>query len=164
MKTPALQFTLILVGGLFLAGCGDGKIPVDQEQARPFVISVKQAKEYTNSFEQGRADLAVRLRDSSFLRDSFNLPNAEMFSRHAIALLLNAEGAEGVRVYLGRDAKGQVRLVLLPVDKNGKNIIGRLISNSTVFIPGVSSAYAQGNEGEAIENGQRCPTMCDEGW
>lgn len=166
MKPPVLRLTiLILISGLILAGCSDGKIPVDEEQARGNVIPVTQAKAYTQSFAQGRLELARRLgADSTILRDTFNLPTAEMFNRHAIALLLNAEGAEGVRIYMGRDEKGQVRLVLVPVDKTGKNIIGKLITSRTAYIPGVKSAYADENGGEAIENGQRCPTMCDGGW
>jgi hypothetical protein len=163
MKTSPLPFVLLLVAGLTLVGCSDGgKIPVDREQAQVHIISEGQARTYVNSFKQGRLELARHLTDSTFLRDTFNLPDAEMFNRHAIALLLNQEGAEGVRIYLGRDSKGQIRLVLLPVDKNGKNIVGKLFA-TTAYIPGVSSAYADEN-GEAIENGQRCPTMCDEGW
>ncbi len=166
MKTPVLLLIMLfLVTTLVLAGCSDGKIPVDPEKARGNIISTKQAKAYTNSFRQGRSDLARRLGDSAYLRDTFNLPDAEMFNRDAIALLLNQEGAEGIRIYMGRDDKGQVRLILLPVDKDGKNIIGKLITTRTAYIPGVKSARAQdGGDGEAIENGQRCPTMCDMGW
>lgn len=167
MKTPVLRLSMLfLLAGSVLSGCTDGRIPVDEEQARQHVITVREAKAYSTSFRQGRQELARRLGDSAFLRDTFNLPDAETFNRHAIALLLNQEGAEGVRIYMGRDAKGLVRLVLVPVDKAGKNIIGRLLANRTASIPGVKSANAQdGNEdGEAIENGQRCPTMCDESW
>ena len=167
MKTPALRLAILFaVTGLLLAGCNSGKIPVDEDQARGNVISIKQAKAYTQSFAQGRLDLARHTSDA-YMRDTFNLPDGEMFNRHAIGLLLNQEGAEGVRIYLGRDEKGQVRLVLVPVDKTGKNIIGKLLTNRTAYIPGVKQANAQdgsGNDGEAIENGQRCPTMCDGSW
>jgi hypothetical protein len=165
MKTSLLHFIILSAGLIALTSCagGGGGIPVDEKLARVHVIPIKEAKAYTNSFETGRADLAKKIGDTAYLVDTFNLPNAEMFNRHAIALLLNQEGAEGIRIYFGRDAKGQVRLVLLPVDKEGKNIIRKLIPNNTVSIPGISPAYAQ-EEGEAIENGQRCPTMCDNSW
>jgi hypothetical protein len=167
MKAPVLRLIMLsLVAGLVLAGCNDGKIPVDREQARRHIIPVRDAKAYTTSFRQGRQQLIRKLGDSAFLRDTFDLPDAETFNRHAIALLLNQEGAEGVRIYMGRDAKGQVRLVLVPVDKDGKNIIAKLLGSSTAYIPGVKSANAQdgSGDGEAIENGQRCPTMCDVSW
>lgn len=165
MKTSPLQ-TIILFAALtaFVACNSGGGIPVDETQARAHVIPIKEAREYVRSFEQGLLYMGDRLGDSAFLRDSFNLPIAEMFNRHALALLLNVEGAEGVRIYLGRDPKGQVRMVLLPVDKNGQNIITRLIPTSTVTIPGISSAYADEDDGQAIENGQRCPTLCDSIW
>jgi hypothetical protein len=158
MKTPVLRLTMLsLVAGLAFAGCNDGKIPVDTEQARRHIIEVKQGKAYTTSFRQGRQELARRLGDSAFLRDTFNLP---------IALLLNQEGAEGVRIYFGRDEKGLVRLVLVPVDSKGQNIIRRFLGSTTAYIPGVKSANAAPPEddGDAIENGQRCPTMCDGSW
>ena len=163
MKTSPLALVLLLAAGLTLVGCSDGgKIPVDRTQAQVHIISEAQARSYVNSFKQARVELGRRVTDSTYLRDTFNLPDAETFNRHAIALLLNQDGAEGVRIYLGRDNKGQIRLVLLPVDKDGKNIVRRFFA-TTAYIPGVSSAYAD-EDGEAIENGQRCPTMCDEGW
>lgn len=167
MKTPVLRFTMLLsVAALAFAGCNDGKIPVDTEQARRHVISVKQAKAYTDNYRNARQNLVRRLGDSAYLRDTFNLLNAETFNRHAIALLLNQEGAEGVRIYLGRDDSGYVRMVLVPVDSKGQNIITRLLGSSTAHIPGVKSANAAppDDDGEAIENGQRCPTMCDGSW
>ena len=166
MKTSVLRLTLlILITGLTLAGCGDsgGKIPIDVDQARGNVISLKQAKAYTDSFISGRQQLSLRMGDSLYMSKNFNLPDGEMFNRHAIALLLSQPGAEGIRIYMGRGGDGQIRMVLVPVDKGGKNIIGRLIANYNAHVPGVKSAYAD-DDGEAIENGQRCPTMCDPGW
>ena len=158
-----LSFLIILLVTLFVVGCGQGnKIPVDEAKAREQVIPVKQGIAYQDSFVSARNQLARLLTDSSFLNRKFNLPNAETFNRDAIALLLNAEGpdglAAGIRVYLGTDEKGLMRIVLVPVDKNGKDIIGPLLGNKTALnIPGVSSAYAQGGDGQVVENGQVCP-------
>lgn len=164
MKTPVLRLTmLLLVAGLAFAGCNDGAgIPIDREQAKRHIITEKQARDLIGRYKETRQ----RLTDSSFVLDSASMPHAELFNRHAIALLLSQEGAEGIRIYLGRDEKGQVHLVLLPVDKNGKNIVRRLLGDGTAYTPGVKSANAQYDDGngEAIENGQRCPTICDEGW
>lgn len=145
---------------LFVIACNDNKFPIDEQRARQHIISLKQADDFRNSFKEGRKEIGARLGDS-FLVKQFDLPDAEMFNRDAIALLLAQDGADGVRIYMGRDDSGRVRLVLLPVDKNGKDIRKMLLSDKSVSIPGISSAYAQG-DGQAVEAGQRCPTMCDE--
>jgi len=162
-STRNLSFFGVLLAALFVIGCRQGnKIPVDEARAREQVIPVKQGIAYQDSFVSARNQLARLLTDSTFLNRKFNLPNAETFNRDAIALLLNAEGpgglaAAGIRVYLGTDEKGLMRLVLVPVDKDGKDIIGPLLGNSTALnIPGISSAYAQG-DGQVVENGQVCP-------
>lgn len=161
MKTSVLKFIILSAGLFTLAGCtgGGGDIPVDEKLARVHIIPIKEAKAFTDSFEEGRAYLSKKLGDSTYLTDSFNLPNAEMFNRDAIALLLNQEGAAGIRIYLGRDPKGQIRMVLLPVNKEGQNIITRLLP----YGKGIKGVYGE-EEGEAVENGQRCPTMCDDSW
>jgi hypothetical protein len=158
-----LSFLFVLLATLLVVSCGRGKkIPVDEARAREQVIPVKLGIAYQDSFVSARNQLARLLNDSSFLNRKFNLPNAETFNRDAIALLLNAEGpgglAAGIRVYLGTDEKGLLRIVLVPVDKDGKDIIGPLLANRTALnIPGVSSAYAQGDDGQVVENGQVCP-------
>jgi len=161
--TRNCSFLGILLAILFVVGCGRGnKIPVDEAKAREQVIPVRQGIAYQDSFLAARTQLARLLTDSTFLNRKFNLPNAETFNRDAIGLLLNAEGpggamAAGIRVYLGTDEKGLLRVVLVPVDQNGKDIIGPLLGNKTALnIPGISSAYAQG-DGEVVENGQVCP-------
>lgn len=151
---------LFLVAGLAFAGCNQGSpggIPIDREQAKTHIISEKQARDLIGRFKQTR----LRNSDTAFMA---GMPDAESFNRHAIALLLNQEGAEGIRIYVGHDEKGQTRLVLLPVDKNGKNIVRNLLGGTQAYIPGVKSAKAFDEDGPALENGQRCPSICDEGW
>lgn len=161
-STRNLSILSLLLAILFVVGCGDkGKIPVNEDRAREQVIPVKQGIAYQDSFVSARNQLARLLTDSTFLSRKFNLPNAETFNRDAIGLLLNAEGpgglAAGIRVYLGTDEKGVMRIVLVPVDKDGKDIIGPLLGNKTALnIPGISSAFAQG-DGQVVENGQVCP-------
>ncbi len=154
-----LIVALLLVVGI--TGCNDnqgGKIPVNEKKAAEQVIPVQQGIEYQNRFVDTRKELGTLVRDSTFLTTKFNLPNAESFNRDAIALLLNQEGADGIKIYLGTDEKGQVKLVLAPVDKNGKDIIGSLLGNNTALhIPGIPTANAKPPGGQVVENGQVCP-------
>lgn len=160
--------TLVVVALFSLAlsvlySCNGGKgggIPVDNERAKVHIIPIKQADTYRDQFSKTKTDLLAQLRDSSYLDREFNLPIAEMFNRDAIALLLNQEGADGIRIYLGRDEKGQVRLVLLPVDKNGKDIRRKLMDLQSLTQKAAASPDDD-MDGQAVEVGQRCPTVCD---
>jgi len=141
-----------------LTGCYRKKILVDETRARQQLIPIDQAKQYQKSFVSSHDALAKLASDTSFLKKHLILPNAESFNRDMIALLLNQEGADGIRIYYGEDSSGQIRLVLLPVDKNGNDIITNLSGNtSAISIPGISGAYAQQGGGQAGENGQSCP-------
>jgi hypothetical protein len=168
MKTPVLRLIMLFsLAALAFAGCNQespgGGIPIDRERAKTHIITEKQARALIGRYKESR----LRVNDTTnFLRDTSSLPHAESFNRHAIALLLNQEGAEGIRIYFGRDEKGEVHLVLLPIDKDGKNIVRRLLGGRQAYIPGVKSANAQyeDGDGEAVENGQRCPHDCDESW
>ena len=153
---------LIISSALALYSCNGGEkggdIPVDKERAKVHIIPIKTADAYRDIYGKTKAALYGQVRDSAFLDREFDLPVAEMFNRDAIALLLNQKGADGIRIYFGRDEKGQVRLVLLPVDKNGKDIRVKLLDGGLTQKAG---ATPPDNDGDAVEAGQRCPTVCD---
>ena len=152
-------FPLVLLAVLYSSckGKGGGKIPFNEERARQQIIPVKQGSQYSLNFVNLRDSVLPKLiRDSSFLEQRFNLPIAETFNRDAIIALLNADGADGIRVYFGNDDKGLVRLVLMPVDKDGNDIIAKL----TQTIGDKAAAQVSKvdvKDGESVENGQRPP-------
>jgi hypothetical protein len=166
MKQSSYLPLLCLLVAALIVGCNnnngnDGRIPFDESRARESVISIEQARQYQRNFLTTRDTLGRLLPDTSFLTRNFNLPNAESFTRDAIILLLNQTGADGIRIYYGKDNAGVVRLVLLPVDKNGKDIQTTLIERGqtrAISIPGISGARAAPPaEAQAVENGQTCP-------
>jgi len=165
-QSRLLLFFAFLVFAFVLTACNDnnntdGKIPFNENRAGESVISIDQAKQYQANFTSARDSLGRLLQDSTFLSRNFNLPNGESFTRDAIILLLNQAEADGIRIYYGKDNAGVVRLVLLPIDKNGKDIQTTLIDRgqTKVFsIPGIPSAQAAPQrELQAVENGQTCP-------
>ena len=136
---------------------GAGKIPFDEARARQQIIPVKQGSQYSVKFVNLRDSvLPKQIRDSSFLERQFNLPIAETFNRDAIIALLNADGADGVRVYFGNDDKGLVRLVLMPVDKEGNDIVAKLTGTLSEKAAGQATKLVAA-DGESVENGQRPP-------
>jgi hypothetical protein len=166
MKQSRFLFPSFLLIAFTWAGCNDnndgaGKIPFDERRAEQSVIPIDTAKSYQANFISTRETLRKLLADTNFLNRNFNLPNAETFTRDAIILLLNQTGADGIKMYYGKDNAGVVRLVLLPVDKNGRDIQNVLIDRrqaNAISIPGIPSAQAAPpSEAQAVENGQTCP-------
>lgn len=154
-----------LAAVILLSSCkNNGQIPYNEENARKHIIPIKEAKALQRKFIDRRSELGKMVSDTAYLSKRFNLPNAESFNRDIIALLLNQPGAEGIRIYYGDTDSGKVTCVLLPIDKNGKDIIRKLVTSkpTALNIPGISSARAQQppadpNDGDAGENGQNCP-------
>ena len=160
---PAL--TLLLMN-IILLSCNDnetndGRISFSEQRAQESIISIDSAKQYQANFINTRETVARLIGDTAFVKLNFNLPNAESFTRDAIILLLNQAGADGIRLYYGRDHAGIVRLVILPIDKNGRDIQTVLIERSetnAISIPGIQNAQANPpSQFQAIENGQTCP-------
>ncbi|UPK72400.1 hypothetical protein [Chitinophaga filiformis] len=134
-------------------------IPLDKTRAFEHVIPIDEARRLRQGFLAGRKELQSKL-PGNYLDSAFNIPEGETFNRHAIAAILNAKGAQGLRIYMGRDEKGQVRMVLLPVDSSGADILTTLVSREKAAnIPGVQPAKA-GTQEQAMESGQRCPPLC----
>ena len=128
------------------------QIPYNKEKAQVHIISIKTAAQYVTAYKVGRLGLDRQVKDTSYLNKSFNLPIAEQFNRDAIAALLNQNGAQGVRIYLGQDKNGLVNLVLVATDEKGKDITGddgRIMKFTSAAPPAI-----------ALEAGQRCPTLC----
>lgn len=147
------------------ARVGAAPIVFDTARARLHVIPISVASSMTANFRAARKTLASKLLDTAYLTSNFNLANAEMFNRDAIALLLNVPNAAGIRIYHGRDVSGLIRFVLVPVDANGNDIITTLLPKTikTVAMKNADSADASARgeiEGEAVESGQRCPSTC----
>ena len=137
-------------------------IPVNEDSVRRHIMPIETAIEYTKRFRSTRDTFYNRVPS---LQKAMDLGQAEAFNRDAIAILLNqmdqsGHSAAGLRIYYGLDKDGLTRMILVPYDEKGNDIINTLITEKTVSIPGVSAAYATGGPGQTIEQGQRCPTVC----
>ncbi|TDH28928.1 hypothetical protein EXU57_02315 [Segetibacter sp. 3557_3] len=151
------------------------EIPFDARSAAAHVRPYKVLQAYIDSFQIKRTRLYERVKDPEYIDSSFDLPNAEMFNRDAIIALLNAPGAKGIQIYLGRKtssdtSNGNVVFVLLPVDEKGNDIKTKLLVNDQrtgSVRPGVSTAQVTQRrniteEAEGVEDGQRCPSVCSD--
>ncbi|GAA4406747.1 hypothetical protein GCM10023187_26600 [Nibrella viscosa] len=75
---------------------------------------------------------------------------AEFYSLDELNSLLN--GAAGLRIYYGAD-NGQSKLVLVGVDKDGRDLLPAAEGTTGQAVPAVGS--------KLLSDGQPCPTVCD---
>jgi hypothetical protein len=162
---------LLFLSGI--SGCGPqhdggdrGKPTINQDTLRNHAIPISLAKQYTRAFQ---ASLDTNLHLSPKALDSVRFIHAEEFPSDVFYDLLEQNNpkqghAKGIRIYLGRDASGQVKLVLVPVDSLGNDIINHLVNMNGKPVPGTAHVEAlQVNDGQGYEEGQSCPTACDNG-
>lgn len=171
---PFVAIGILAAVVIINSGCNERKIYYDKEKASNQVIPITQARILEMNFINSRHGLDSLSKDSAVVRNNairefiskrYNAVNAETFGRDAIALLLDQPGADSIRIYYGMDAKGVFRLVLLPVDGKGKDIMREMVGKrNAVHFPGIPAAYAKdGDSYEAVETGQTCPPCLIDG-
>ena len=162
---------VLFAGGL--SGCGpggdhggDGKPVYNEDTVRNHIISIDLARQYTRTF---RASIDSFNRICGPFKDSMKFGHAEEFPADVFTALLaehsDKQGkAKGIRIYYGRGPDGEIRMVLVPVDSLGNDMIGHMVSTSGKPAPGTAHTEALTVDGgQAVEAGQRCPTLCDDG-
>lgn len=154
---------------MILNGCGQPPrqglnvdIPYNEDSLRKHIISIDEARAYTLNYRNTTDSFDKQY---PVLKTGYDMGRAEAFNRDAIAVLLNQKDslgnpAAGIRVYYGLNKGGEVRMVLVPYDSQGNDIIHQLTKNAAVSIPGIPAAKAYWDNGQAVENGQRCPVVC----
>jgi hypothetical protein len=125
------------------------------QQVTEHIIPMSKAIEYSRRFIYLRDTvLPAQLNNPGFMEGNMEIPFCETFCRESIDALLAVEGTESVRIYFGVDESGKMRLVLLPVDDEGNNIITTLTGESS---RGYQGKGQDEEDGEAVENGHRPP-------
>ncbi|HEX9511301.1 MAG TPA: hypothetical protein VF939_12515 [Puia sp.] len=162
-----LLFLMVIFGTFTLSGCHEGseEVPINVDSVKSHVIPIQEAIMFTSKY---RATVDSLNAKCPLFKDSFQIGHAEAFNRDSYRLLLKQKDstgapAAGIRIYYGLDEKGVLKLVLVPYDKNGNDIITHLISNEDKQVPGVSPAHTEAltvNSAQALETGQLCPPVC----
>jgi hypothetical protein len=179
LNSRTLIFTalaaLTLSSAAVLSGCksdqkgeGAGLHEINYDSVKPHLLPIGQAVRYTAAFRSGIDSLH---KQCPKMTDSMWFGQAESFNCDAIAILLQQKDsagrpAAGVRIYYGLSG-GKVRMILVPYDKDGNDMITPLAAQEKdKQVPGVSSPKAlvlESSGGQTIEQGQFCPTVCDNG-
>lgn len=168
-RVPVL-FSLIALSTLLLSGCGErpggGEPPINEDSVKPHIIPIQLAAAYTKDF---RANIDSFNQKCPTFKEQMKFGNAEAFPSDLYRILLKQKDstgtiASGIRIYYGRSTDGLIRLVMVPYDKNGNDIINKMVSMDAKQLPGVSpeakTATSSTSDGQAGEDGQRCPSIC----
>jgi hypothetical protein len=169
-RLSLLTVICLLVSGM--SACGpnghqeDGKIPFNEDSVQNHIISIGLAREYTHDF---RVAIDSFNRICGNFKDSMKFGYAESFPRDVFAALLDESDpkqgtAKGIRIYYGRGPNGTIRLVMVPYDSLGNDMIGHIVDLKGKPAPGNAHVEAlSAGAGQAAEEGQQCPTLCDNG-
>jgi len=119
-------------------------------------ITLAEAIQMTTKYRENReAILDPRYRDQNIL------PICESFDRDVFDKVLAQEGCAGLRTYLGMDDSLLVKVIVVGVDANGRDMLPATSNNNAARAASTSTTDpGSGNEGLIIENGIRCPTNC----
>lgn len=131
----------------------DQRYPVNLDSVQVHKISLSTAIKLTSGFKKGKMELSRQLNNSAYLEKAFSMPYSERFNKDAVLALLNQRGASGIRIYLGKDSLGQVRMILVGTDASNKDILPKRER--------MQALKSASEEGIIMETGQRCPTICN---
>ena len=171
----ANRVLIVAVVCLFLSGIHGCKPPqqngnppgasINEDSVRNHIIPISEAIAYTRAFR-------ALITESGRIRPDLKIPptfaHAEEFPSDLFYALLEENNskqgkAKGIRIYLGSDSSGNVKMVLVPVDSLGNDMIGKIIDLKGKPMPKARALSLQADDGQAGEAGQYCPTLCDGG-
>ena len=163
----ALFLLLIIVSVCHFSACQPptpgGEI--NKDSVKRHLISIDSAIRYTTSF---RVSIDSFNKNAPHFADSMRFGNAEAFNKDIFRELLLQSSAKqgpaaGIRIYFGRDNTGLIRLVLVPYDSAGNDIINHIMDLNGKPVTGAHVEALTVSGGQAGEDGIRCPTVCDDG-
>lgn len=107
-------------------------------------ISLQTAIDMTTLYRSNREDIL-----KTEYQNQKVLAICETFDKGQVQMLLNKEGCEAIRVYYGMDGSLKVHAILVAVNGKGEDIL-----------PAASKMLTTDDEGDIIEQAQRCPDDC----
>ncbi|HWK04544.1 MAG TPA: hypothetical protein VNS58_12980 [Puia sp.] len=163
---PALAL-LVIFCTFALSGCHETVCPetvLNEDSIKPHAISIADAALLTSHF---RNTVDTFDKKCPGFKDSLKFGYSEAFNGETYRILLRQKDslnrpAAGIRIYYGLGKDGQVKLVMVPIDSNGNDILRHLIDIDKP-VPGVSPAHTEAlsvTTAQAMEQGQLCPTIC----
>jgi hypothetical protein len=135
--------------------------PINVDTVKNHLIPIGEAVQLTANFRAAINDLDKKV---PHFTDSMDFGHAQSFPADVFRELLkqsdSVSRAYGIRIYYGRDASGKVHQVMVPYDSLGNDIVNHIADIVVQPKPGVHVEALKVSDGQAAENGTRCPTVC----
>jgi hypothetical protein len=116
-------------------------------------ISLKEADRLINNHEEQEKS-----------RGKKDVTKAYFFGKDKIRELLDYEGSVGIRIYYGvdldGDGKDDKKMVIYPVDKDGKNMPYRAPKPKIAGLSLMNDSTPDDDDGTALDGGAPCPAYC----
>ncbi len=162
-----LLVLLVIVSVCHFSACrppAPGEEEINSDSVKNHILPIEKAIQYTTSF---RASIDSFNKTAPHFADSMKFGHAEAFNKDVIRELLRQSDslgkAAGIRIYYGRDNAGMIRMILVPYDSAGNDIINHIINVSGKPVNGAHVEALTVSGGQTIQDGSRCPTACDDG-
>ncbi len=164
----ALFLLMLVAAACHFSACqpgAPGEEAINQDSVKRHLIPIELAIQYTTSF---RTSIDSFNKTAPHFADSMRFGNAEAFNKDVFRELLlqsnDKQGkAAGIRIYFGRDNTGMIRMVLVPYDTAGNDIINHIMDLNGKPVSGAHIQALTVSGGQVGEDGNRCPTVCDDG-
>jgi hypothetical protein len=142
-------------------GGGQAEPPINADTVKNHLIPIGEAVKLTANF---RAEVEVMNKNVPHFSDSMDFGHAEAFPADVFRELLRQTDsvgrAVGIRIYYGRDASGKIRQIMVPYDSLGNDIVNHIADINNVPKSGVRTEALKVTDGQAFQNGTRCPPAC----
>ncbi|HET6253485.1 MAG TPA: hypothetical protein VFE32_05405 [Puia sp.] len=165
---PVVLLLATIASAGYLVACNQGgggprvEPDISADTVKNHVIPIEEADAMTANF---RAALDTLDKKVPNFHDSMDFGHAEAFPADIFRELLRQKSdsgspAVGIRIYYGRDPNGKIRQILVPYDSNGNDIVTHYADVSNPPKQGAHVEALKVSNGQALENGARCPTVC----
>ncbi len=165
-------FLLLALSAGHFSACrpaAGGEEPINEDTVKRHILPIEKAIQYTSDFV---AAIDTLNKNVPHFADSMKFGHAESFPTDVFRELLRQSNdkqgkAMGIRIYYGRDNAGMIRLVMVPYDSLGNDIINHMVDINGKPVNGSSAPQVEAltvtSGGQTMQDGIRCPTVCDGG-
>ena len=112
-------------------------------------ITLDRAKQLTGKYKKNKIKINTE-----------TLPICETFDSTPFLTVLNKPGCMGLRIYFGMDEQNMVKVLIVGIDANDRDMITIPPPITSLAAPVEGTIYDDDGSHDIIEEGLTCPPVC----